>query len=48
LAFLSLNGYDLAIDDSASWEAPIVALIEHRSTEEEFAALLRPVVVPHG
>ncbi|HVB16417.1 MAG TPA: type II toxin-antitoxin system death-on-curing family toxin [Stellaceae bacterium] len=44
--FLRLNGYDLAIDDSQSWADPVVALIEHRSTEEEFARALRPFIVP--
>ena len=43
--FLRFNGYDLAIEDSASWEMPIIDLIERRSTEEEFALALRPFVV---
>ena len=43
--FLRLNGYDLAIEDSALWEMPIIDLIERRSTEEEFALALRPFVV---
>jgi death on curing protein len=29
--FLRLNGYDLGIEDSAEWEEPVVALVEHRS-----------------
>ena len=43
--FLRLNGYDLAIEDSALWEVPVIDLIERRSTEEEFALALRPFVV---
>jgi hypothetical protein len=43
---LRRNGYDLSFDDSGAWEAPVVALIEHQFTEEDFAALLRPHVVP--
>jgi death on curing protein len=44
--FLRLNGYDLDIEDSETWEEPVIDLIEHRSTEEKFVALLRPFVVP--
>jgi len=44
--FLRFNGFDLAIEDSETWEEPIIALIEHRSTEEDFVALIRPFVVP--
>jgi death-on-curing protein len=43
--FLRLNGYDLAIEDSALWEVPVIDLIERRSTEGEFALALRPFVV---
>jgi death-on-curing protein len=43
--FLQINGYDLAIDDGAEWERPVVELIERLITEEEFADLLRPFVV---
>jgi len=42
--FLRLNGYDLAFEDSAGWEEPVVALVEPPSTEEGFrhpAAALR-------
>ncbi|HWZ69166.1 MAG TPA: type II toxin-antitoxin system death-on-curing family toxin [Stellaceae bacterium] len=42
---LRLNGYDLAIEDSALWEVPVIDLIERRSTEREFALALRPFVV---
>jgi death on curing protein len=43
--FLRLNGYDLNFEDSAFWEGPTVELIEHRLSEEDFAAALRPFVV---
>jgi death on curing protein len=43
--FLRLNGYDLAIADSESWEAPVIALIEHRTTEDDFVRTVRPFVV---
>jgi death-on-curing protein len=43
--FLRLNGYDLAIEDSARWEVPVIDLIERRCTEEDFALALRPFVV---
>jgi death-on-curing protein len=43
--FLRLNGYDLAIEDSALWEVPVIDLIERRSTEEDFARAIRPFVV---
>jgi death-on-curing protein len=43
--FLRINGYDTAFDDSVSWADEIVALIEHRATEEDFAQILRPFVV---
>ena len=35
--FLNVNGYDLAIDDTQRWADAVIALVEHRSTEEEFA-----------
>lgn len=43
--FLLLNGYDLAIDDSVRWAEAIIALVEHRMTEEEFVREIRPFVV---
>ena len=43
--FLRLNGYDLAIEDSAVWAMPVLDLIERRSTEGDFALALRPFVV---
>jgi death-on-curing protein len=46
--FLRLNGYDLAIEDSEAWADPVISLIEHRSTEEDFARAIRPYVVPRS
>ena len=43
--FLKINGYDLAIDDSRPWADDIIALVEHRSIEEDFARAVRPFVV---
>jgi death on curing protein len=45
--FLRLNGYDLAIEDSETWANAVISLIEHRSTEEEFARAIRPFAVAH-
>jgi death-on-curing protein len=44
--FLHPNGFDLAIDDTEAWAEPVIGLIEHRSTEEDFAQAIRPYVVP--
>ena len=46
--FLRINGYDLAIEDTAAWEEPVVSLIGHRSTEEDFVRAIRPFIVPIG
>jgi death-on-curing protein len=46
--FLRLNGFDLAIDDTEAWAEPVISLIEHRSTEEDFAGAIRPYVVPRS
>jgi death-on-curing protein len=43
--FLRANGYDLAVEDSEAWAGAVIALIEHRSTEEDFARAIRPFVV---
>jgi death on curing protein len=43
--FLRLNGYDLAIEDSRSWAEAIIALVEHRSSEDEFVRAVRPFVI---
>jgi len=46
--FLRLNGFDLAIEDSQAWADPVIALIEHRSTEEDFVGAVRPFIVPRS
>jgi death-on-curing protein len=43
--FLMINGCDLGIDDMISWADEVVALVEHRSTEEDFVRVIRPFVV---
>ena len=43
--FLRQNGYDLAIEDTTRWADEVIALVEHRSTEEDFVRVLRPFVV---
>jgi death on curing protein len=42
--FLKANGFDLAIEDSRSWAEAIIALVEHRSSEDEFVRAVRPFV----
>jgi death on curing protein len=46
--FLSLNGFDLAIEDTEPWAEAVISLIEHRSTEDDFARAIRPYVVPRS
>jgi death on curing protein len=43
--FLMINGYHLAIDDTSRWAEEVIALVEHRITEEDFAGAIRPFVV---
>jgi death on curing protein len=43
--FLIINGYHLPIDDTARWAEEVIALVEHRITEEDFARAVRPFVV---
>jgi death-on-curing protein len=43
--FLMINGYNLAIDDTANWADEVIALVEHRSTEDDFVPAIRSVVV---
>lgn len=43
--FLRINGYDLAINDSERWADAVIALVEHRITEEDFIGAIRPFVV---
>jgi hypothetical protein len=35
-----------SFDDTIPWADEMVSLIEHRSTEEDFARVLRPYVMP--
>ena len=44
--FLIIMGYDLAIDDTVTWADEVIALVEHRSSEEDFVRVIRPFVVP--
>ena len=43
--FLRVNGYDTAFDDAISWAEEIIALVEHRSSEEDFVRAVRPFAV---
>jgi death on curing protein len=43
--FLRQNGYDLIIDDTVTWADEVIALVEHRSTEDDFVRAIRPFVV---
>ncbi len=43
--FLHPNGYELAIEDTETWAAAVIDLVEHRSTEEDFAGAIRPYVI---
>jgi death on curing protein len=43
--FLRINGYDTAFDDTASWADEVIALVQHRITEEDFVRAIRPFVV---
>jgi death-on-curing protein len=43
--FLMIDGYDLAIDDTTRWADEVIALVEHRSTEEDFVRAIWPFVV---
>jgi death-on-curing protein len=43
--FLRQNGYDLTIDDTVTWADEVIALVEHRSTEDDFVRVIRPFVV---
>ncbi len=44
--FLRINGYDLAIEDSQRWADEVIALVEHRTGEDEFVRAIRPFVIP--
>jgi death on curing protein len=43
--FLRVNGYDTAFDDSIPWADQMIALVEHRATEEDLVRAIRPFVV---
>ena len=43
--FLMINGHELAIDDTPRWADEVIALVEHRSTEDDFARAIRPFLV---
>jgi death-on-curing protein len=44
--FLLADGYDTAFDDAISWADEVIALVERRSTEDDFVRAVRPFVVP--
>ncbi|HWO84960.1 MAG TPA: type II toxin-antitoxin system death-on-curing family toxin [Stellaceae bacterium] len=46
IEFLMINGYDPAIDDTVTWADEVIALVEHRSPEDDFVRAIRPFVVP--
>jgi death on curing protein len=46
--FLSANGCDTAFDDTVAWADQVISVVEHRSTEEDFARAARPFIVPRG
>ena len=43
--FLRANGYNITLDDTIAWADEIIALVEHRSSEEDFVRAVRPFVV---
>jgi death on curing protein len=43
--FLRANGYDTVFDDATRWADEMIALVEHRSTEDDFVRIVRPFVV---
>lgn len=43
--FLRANGYDTSFDDRISWADEIIALVEHRTNEEDFGRAIRSFVV---
>jgi death-on-curing protein len=43
--FLRINGYDTSFADEIAWADTMIALVEDRISEEDFAAALRPFVV---
>jgi death on curing protein len=43
--FLRANGYDTSFDDTTSWADAVIALVEHRTTDEQFVRAIRPFAV---
>lgn len=43
--FLRANGYDTSFDDKIAWAEQIIALVEHRTGEEDFVRAIRPFVI---
>jgi death-on-curing protein len=43
--FLKSNGYNLEIVDARPWAEEIIALVEHRVSEEDFVRAIRPFVI---
>jgi len=43
--FLRANGYDTGFDDTPFWANEVIALVEHRTTEEDFVRAIRPFVI---
>jgi death-on-curing protein len=43
--FLITNGYELAIEDTTRWADEVIAVVEHRSTEDDLIRAIRPFVV---
>jgi death-on-curing protein len=39
--FLVINRQELAIDDTPRWADEVIALVEHRSTEDDFVRAIR-------
>ncbi len=43
--FLNENGYEVTIEDSVAWADAVIALVEHRTEEEDFVRAIRPFVI---
>ena len=43
--FLTVNGYDLTIEDTMTWPDQVIAPVQHRITEEDLVRAIRPFVV---
>ena len=42
---LRANGYDTTFDAANAWAEEIIAVVEHRSSEEDFVRGVRPFVI---